>query len=142
MHQVQKFIPLVARFLIAIPLIDFGLFKFNNFEMLVGWMDFKGFPIASVLLTLAILIEIGGGLLLLIGLKVRPVAIIIGLYLIPVLFGLHDFWTLEGAERQSTLESFEKGIIIMGAMLYIFAFGAGGLSLDKRLEKKASESSA
>ena len=137
---VQGFITLVGRLFIAVPLISFGIYKFNNFDMLVQWMSFKNLPIPEVLLALAIAFELGGALLLILGFKIRAVAFLLIFYLVPVMLAMHDFWAIENpTERQATLESFAKGFMIMGGLLFLLVLGAGTISLDNLLSKNKND---
>ena len=54
------------------------------------------------------------------GFKVRWIAAMLVLYLIPVHVLMHNFWAMDpGAERQAQLEEFGKGLMIMGGLLLI-----------------------
>ena len=141
MQGVQGFVLLVARLFIGIPFITFGIYKLSNFEMLSGWMAFKNLPVPEVLLFIAIAFEIIGGLMLITGLKLRLVAVLLILYLIPVHFAMHDYWAVEDPlEKQSQIESFSKGFMIMGGLLFMALTGAGSTSVDALLNRTQDES--
>ncbi len=89
-------------------------------------MASKGLPMTEALLALTILIELGAGLLLVLGYKARWAAFAIFLFLIPVTLIFHPFW----ADPQE-MNSFMKNLAIMGGMLYIVTYGSGPYSLSR-----------
>ncbi|MFQ5510675.1 MAG: DoxX family protein [Candidatus Krumholzibacteriia bacterium] len=135
MDAFRKYSPLAGRILIALPLINFGIYKLSNWNMMQQWFQFKGLPAPEFLLGAAILVEIIGGLLLIAGFKVRWTVVALVGYLVIVHFTMHNFWAVEGAERQPELENFLKGLMIIGGLLIVFANGPGAVSLDNRARK-------
>lgn len=123
---VAKFGPLVGRVLLAIIFIIAGWNKLTGFEGTAGYMASKGLPFTEVLLVLTILIELGGGLLLLLGWQARWAALAIFLFLIPVSVIFHPFWA-----NPEEFHSFFKNLAIMGGMAYVVSHGPGPLSLGK-----------
>ena len=87
-------------------------------------MASKGLPFTEILLVLTIIIELGGGILILTGLKARWAAAAVFLFVIPVTVVFHPVWS-----DASQFNSFFKNLAIMGGMIYIVVFGAGPLSL-------------
>jgi uncharacterized membrane protein YphA (DoxX/SURF4 family) len=55
----------------ALPLWSSASYELGNWEMMLGWLQFKGLPIPAFLLGAAILTEFVGGLLLIVGFRVR-----------------------------------------------------------------------
>ena len=116
--------PLVGRSLLAIIFIIAGYNKMTGFEETAGYMASKGLPFTEGLLVLTIIIELGGGLLILVGLQARWAATAIFLFLIPVTVIFHPVWVDSGQ-----FNSFFKNLAIMGGMIYIMVFGPGPYSL-------------
>ena len=123
---VTKYGPLVGRVLLALIFIIAGWNKITGFEGTAGYMASKGLPMTEVLLLLTILIELGGGLLILIGWQARWAALAIFLFLIPVSVIFHPFWA-----NPEEFNSFFKNLAIMGGMAYIVSHGPGPLSLGR-----------
>ncbi len=123
---------LVGRVLLALLFVISGFNKIAGFEGTVGYMASKGLPMPQVLLALTILLELGGGLLLVIGWKVRWVTLAFFLWLIPTTFIFHKFWGIDAAQVQNQMNNFLKNVSIMGGMLLLWALGPGAYSLDKR----------
>ena len=130
--QTQSLVALVGRILIALIFVVSGFNKIGGFEGTVGFIASKGLPMPQVLAALTIALELGGGIMLIAGYKVRWVAIAFFLWLIPTTFIFHKFWGIDAAQVQNQMNAFMKNVSIMGAMLMLVAFGAGGSSLDKR----------
>jgi len=107
----------LGRFLISVIFILSGAGKLMQFAGTATMMAGKGIPLANVALVLSILVEIGGGLALLTGFKVRYVAPIMALWLVPVTLVFHNFWAYQGADQQMQMANFLKNVAIMGGLL-------------------------
>jgi putative oxidoreductase len=125
-----RFGPLAARVLLAQLFIISGTGKLFNFTKMAAYLFNKGLPASEAVLMLVILLEIGGGLLLVAGLRARWVAAaLIGFTLLAsVIF--HPFWAVEPDKLTGELNNFMKNLSIMGGLLYVMVFGAGPLSID------------
>jgi putative oxidoreductase len=122
----QQYGPLIGRFLLSVIFIIAGAKKIFGFAGTAGYMASKGLPMSEVLLVLTIIIELGGGLMILLGWKARGAATAIFLFLIPVSVIFHPVWA-DAAE----FNSFFKNLAIMGGMMYIMVYGSGPLSLGR-----------
>lgn len=129
---IGKFGPVTGRVLVALIFLWSGIGKIGGFAGTAGYMASKGLPMAEVLLALTILIEVGGSLMLIVGWKARWAAAVMFLWMIPVTLVFHNFWAVPPAEVMNQQINFMKNLSIMGAMLYILAFGAGPYSVDKK----------
>lgn len=126
---VNRYGPLLGRILLSAIFIISGWGKIGHFAQTAGYMASKGLPFTDVLLAITIAIELGAGLMLLVGWKARWAATIIFLWLIPTTFIFHAFWAAPAAEMQNQMIHFMKNLAIMGGMLYVMSFGAGPLSV-------------
>jgi putative oxidoreductase len=107
--------------------------KIMGFGMMTGVLHSKGVPMAPVALALTIVIELGVGLMLLVGFKVRAAAWILLLFLIPTTLLFHNFWAVApGVEQQNAMAHFLKNLAIMGGLLSFAANGGGSLSVDAK----------
>lgn len=125
-------IALVGRILIGLLFVVAGYGKIGGFEGIAGYIGSKGLPMPQVLAALTIVLELGGGILLIAGYKVRWVALAFFLWLIPTTFIFHKFWGIDAAQVQNQMNHFLKNVAIMGAMLMLVAFGPGGYSVEKK----------
>lgn len=131
-EAVKQYGPLVGRILLSLMFIISGWGKLTGFAGTAGYMASKGMPFPELLLVVAIIVELGCGLMLLVGWKTRFAALAIFLFIIPATLVFHNFWAVDAAQAQGQMIHFMKNLTIMGGMLYVMAFGAGPLSLDAR----------
>lgn len=127
----QSVVALVGRILIALLFVVAGYGKIGGFDGVAGYIASKGLPMPQVLAALTIALELGGGLLLMAGYKVRWVAIAFFLWLIPTTFIFHKFWGIDAAQVQNQMNHFLKNVSIMGAMLMLVAYGPGRYAVEK-----------
>jgi putative oxidoreductase len=113
-----------------------GIGKFLGWEETAHLMASKVFNFIPFFLVSAAVVEIVGGLLLIIGYKARIAAAVLFLFLAPTTLIFHNFWDFAGAERSLQLIHFLKNIAILGGLLYVIGFGAGSLSVDRCCERK------
>ena len=130
--NLTNYAALAGRILIAAIFIISGFGKIGGFDGTAGYMASKGLPIPQVLLVLTILLELVGGILLVVGFKTRWVALAFALWLIPTTLIFHAFWGLDAKEAMTQQIQFLKNVAIMGGMLMVCAFGPGALSVDKK----------
>lgn len=127
---------LAGRILLALLFVLSGIQKFAAWSQTAAFMEAQGVPAAPLFLALAALIEIGGALAIMTGTFTRPAALLLFLYLIPVTLVFHNFWALEGAERQVQLVNFLKNLSIMGGLLLVVGYGAGRVSVDDKIKPR------
>lgn len=122
---------LVGRILLGLIFVLSGFQKLMGYSRLVATITGKGLPLPEVLAVLTIAIELGAGLLLVVGWKARWAALLLFLFIIPVSVVYHNFWTMEAAQAAMNKIQFLKNVSIMGGMLLMAAFGPGRYSIDK-----------
>ena len=123
---------LVGRILLALLFLKSGWGKIGGFEQTAAMMASKGIPMAEVALIVTILVELGAGIMLVVGYKARWAALAIAAWLVPVTIMFHGFWAVPADQVQNQTNHFFKNVAIFGGMLMVFAFGAGRYSLDRR----------
>ncbi len=133
--QVQQYASLAGRVLLSVIFLLSGITKLMQWEGTQAHMIAQGMPAGAVpvLLALATLVEIVGGLALLLGFQTRYFSLLLFLYLIPTTLIFHNFWAYQGQAQQAQLINFLKNLAIMGGLLKFFAEGAGAISLDAAL---------
>jgi len=122
---------LIARILLAALFIWSGFGKLTGFEGLASGIAAKGLPMPTVLAALTVAMELGGGILLLIGLRTRWIALLFVLFLLVITPMYHDFWNAAAGAIMSQKINFMKNVAIAGGMLMVFAFGPGRYSVDR-----------
>jgi putative oxidoreductase len=128
-NALKTYAPLIGRILISQLFIYFGYTKIIGFAGTAGYIASKGLPVPQLLTLLTIVIEVGGGLMILLGWRARLAAAVLFLWMIPVSFLFHNYWSMEGAAVMANKVNFLKNVALMGAMFLIFAFGPGRYSL-------------
>jgi len=95
----------------------------------------------NVLVLLAMLAMLLGGLSLVLGLRARLGAFLLVLFLVPATAILHDFWVHDPASPEYTALAVEflKDLGLLGGLLMVLAFGPGGFSADTFLRKRPPE---
>ncbi|MEP6790889.1 MAG: DoxX family protein [Ramlibacter sp.] len=126
----QNLLTLAGRALIALLFIPAGLSKLMGFAGTVGYIASKGVPVPELCAALAIGIELGLGLLLLVGLQARWAALGLAIFAFVISFIFHNFWAMEAAQKMMNQQSFFKNMAVVGGLLLIVAFGPGGYSID------------
>jgi len=122
----------VGRVLLTLIFLVAATGKLLDFNGTVQHLASKGVPLPQFLLAVAIALEIGGALLVLVGFHARLGALMLILFLIPTTFVIHNFWAVDGNQRIVEMLQFLKNMAILGGLLLIGAYGAGPLSLDVR----------
>jgi len=127
----NRVVALLGRTLVAVPFLVFGAVKITQFHGTAGYFAALKIPMPTIATVIVIIIEVLGGICLVVGFKARLWAWLMFLYLIPVTFMIHNYWTYSGAQRTDELIHFYKNIAILGGLLLIAAFGPGSASVDK-----------
>ena len=128
----NPYVPLVARLLMAAIFVVFGARKLLAVAGTAGYFAKLGFPMPEVMVWLAIIIELGGGILLAIGWKTRWVAWLLALFTVIALFMAHRYWEFaDAAQYANQMTHFFKNLCIIGGLMMVAAFGPGPLSVDK-----------
>ncbi|HCT41461.1 MAG TPA: DoxX family protein [Moraxellaceae bacterium] len=114
---------IVARVLMAWIFIGAGLSKLGaGYAGTQGYMASVGLP--GELLPLVILLEIGGGIALVLGFQARLAALALAIFSIVSAFMFH------GATDQMQQIMFMKNLAMAGGLLAFTVFGAGRISMD------------
>ena len=116
---------LVARILISALFLLNGIFKISNYDGTIGWME--GFGLPGILLIPAIILEIVGPVLIILGYKAKIAAAFLCLFCIATAVIFHSDFS-----DQMQLGSFLKNIALAGGFLFIFINGTKDFSLDKK----------
>ena len=82
---------------------------------------------------IAIVIEAGGAILLILGWKTRWVAWALAIFVVIATLAAHRFWDIQDAAQMvSQRTQFLKNLAIIGGLLFVATFGPGSISVDKR----------
>jgi putative oxidoreductase len=123
--MVQKVGFLMGRILLSAIFLMSGLGKLTNFTGTQQYMANYGMPMTKFFLICAIILEIGGGLSILLGYRAKWGALALVIFLIPATLIFHTRFS-----DQIQMIMFMKNLAIMGGLVLIATQGAGPLSID------------
>lgn len=125
--QSTRYLPFIGRLLIGGIFAMSGLAKIPAYAATTAAISAVGLPFAPLGWILALVVEIGLGLLLAGGFRTRWVAGILAIWcIVTAVFFHRDF------ADQNMMIHFLKNIMLAGGLLQIVHFGAGALSIDQR----------
>ena len=131
---IQPLIGILGRFLLGLYFLLPGISKVTGFEGTVQYMEVHGVPAVMVLLPVTIVLQIGGGVALIAGWRIRATALMLAGMTLAINLFMHDFWNVyEGLSQQHETQNFVKNLAIMAGLLTPAAGSASGhWSLDQR----------
>lgn len=129
-HSIAHPFALLGRILLAWLFIPAGFGKIAGFSGAVGYAASAGLPLPEVGVAVGLLIELVGGILLLIGFMTRPAALALALFTLVASFIFHAYWSLPAEQTMMQQLLFNKNIAVVGGLLAFAAFGAGAWSVD------------
>ena len=121
----EKISQLLARIFLGHIFLLAGVSKINTYEGTQGYMDAMGVP--GVLLPLVILLEIAGGLMIIVGWKSKWASMALALFTVVAAAIFHSNFA-----DQMQIILFMKNIAIVGGFLLLAVHGAGVYNLDNR----------
>ena len=119
---------LLGRILISVLFFLNGFFKISNYEGTIGWMESFGMP--GMFLIPAIILEVAGPILIIIGYKTKLASGLLSLFCIATAIIFHNDFA-----DQMQFTSFLKNIALAGGFLILYVNGAKSLSLDNKFKK-------
>jgi putative oxidoreductase len=128
--SLQNPLSLIGRVLLALLFIPAGFGKIGGFAGTVGYIASKGVPLPELAAAAAIGVELGLGLLLLVGLQARWAALGIAFFTLVITFIFHNFWGVDAAAAMQQQQAFFKNIAVVGGLLTVVAWGPGAWSFD------------
>jgi putative oxidoreductase len=114
--------------MIGLPFAMSGFGKLATYGATTAYIASAGLPVPPVAWVIAVLLELGGGLLLIAGYQARSVALALAVFSLAAAASFHNNFA-----DQNQMIHFLKNVMMAGGLLQIFAFGAGAFSLDARL---------
>jgi len=128
MEKHQAYFALLARVLMAAGFLMFGYTKLFVFGA-AGTAQYLGSvyhaPLPTVAAWVAIVIEILGGLAILLGFKTRWAAAVLALWCLFTGLGFH----LPIGDA-ANLSGLYKNLVMAGGFVYVLAYGPGSISVD------------
>jgi putative oxidoreductase len=127
MENAKTYLVPLGRLLMSSLFIWAGFGKLMNPGGTAQYFASYHLPAPDVLVWIVIIIELIGGLMILVGFQTRWVALVLAIFCLITAFGIH----LPTADMPNMIH-FYKNLVMAGGFLYVFAYGAGALSVDNR----------
>jgi putative oxidoreductase len=108
-----------------------GYGKLVHMDGNIGYMKAFGVPAPELLIWPALLAELIGGAMLLLGLKARWAAVALIAFTLPATFIFHAYWGAPADQVMNAQIHFMKNLAILGGLLTVVAHGAGRVALDR-----------
>jgi putative oxidoreductase len=109
-----------------------GLSKLAAYGPTTAMIAAADLPLPPFAFAVAVAVEFGGGLLLILGYRVRPVALALAVFSLATAFSFHSNFG-----DQNQMIHFLKNVMMAGGLLQIVAFGAGAISIEQWRRKSA-----
>ncbi len=126
LYTSKNVLSLIARILLSALFLWSAVNKILNPASTQQYMAANGIPLAGLLYLATVVIELGGGLSVLLGYKTRIGAIALAIFLVPATLIFHTNFA-----DQIQQIMFMKNLAIFGGLLMLVQYGAGRISLDK-----------
>ena len=130
MNFSQSTLNLIGRVLIVALFLPAGIDKLTGFSGTVGYFSSLGMPAPSLGVVVAIVVEIIGGLALLVGYRTRIAAVVLAVFTLAASVAGHAYWAAPADQAFVQQLLFFKNIAVVGGLLILAAAGAGKISID------------
>jgi putative oxidoreductase len=128
---------LIARVIMSAPFVWTGYTKLVTAAGTQAYFAKLGLPVPVLAWSVAVAVELLGGLALLLGIQARAVGLILAAWCIATaLVGHRDF------NNPDMVVHFMKNVIMAGGFLYVAVYGAGSYSVGRMIGKKPTSSDA
>ena len=128
----NSYLPFIGRVLIGLPFAMSGVSKLAAYGPTTEMIAAVGLPLPPLAFAVAVAVELGGGLLLVLGYRARPAA-----FALATAVSFHS-----NLADQNQMIHFLKNVMMAGGLLQIAAFGAGEISIEQWRRKSAAPSAA
>lgn len=112
---------IVGRLLLGAYFFRSGLQNISQIDLHAGILEKKGVPMPRVAMYLAVAAELLGGASVALGIFPGLGALALAVFTLAASVLYHDFWTMQGEERASHLNSFVSNLALVGAFLIVIA---------------------
>ena len=112
----------VGRLLLGLYFLLPGISKIPTYAGTTEYMLLHNIPLASILLPITIVLQIGLGVMLIIGYRIKESALILAALTIFINIGMHDFWNeYPNTDAGHETQNFVKNLAIFAGLLVLSA---------------------
>ena len=118
--MIENALVFTGRLLLGLYFVVPGAMKIAGFDATAAYMTQHGMVAVPFFLVLTILVQVGGGVLLFVGYRVRLVAFLLAGLVLVINVVMHDFWNVyEGTDQAHEMQNFIKNLAIMAGLLLV-----------------------
>ena len=118
----KKIFITVGRVLLGLYFLLPGISKIPTYAGTTEYMMLHNIPLASILLPITIVLQIGLGVMLIIGYRIKESALILAALTIFINIGMHDFWNeYPNTDAGHETQNFVKNLAIFAGLLVLSA---------------------
>ena len=112
----------VGRLLLGLYFLLPGISKIPTYAGTTEYMLLHNIPLASILLPITIVLQVGLGVMLIIGYRIKESALILAALTIFINIGMHDFWNeYPNTDSGHETQNFVKNLAIFAGLLVLSA---------------------
>ena len=112
----------VGRVLLGLYFLLPGISKIPTYAVTTEYMLLHNIPLASILLPITIVLQVGLGVMLIIGYRIKESALILAALTIFINIGMHDFWNeYPNTDAGHETQNFVKNLAIFAGLLVLSA---------------------
>lgn len=120
---------LVGRIVMVSLFLPAGVEKITGWPGIVHHLTFLHAPVPTLAGVVAIVCEVGVSTLIVLGIQVRPAALVMALFTLGTMFIAHRFWQMHGPAMAGAKLNFFKNLSITGGFILMAAAGSGRFAL-------------
>ena len=118
----DKFSITLGRILLGLYFLLPGISKIPTYAGTTEYMLLHNIPLASILLPITIVLQVGLGVMLIIGYRIKESALILAALTIFINIGMHDFWNeYPNTDAGHETQNFVKNLAIFAGLLVLSA---------------------
>ena len=112
----------VGRMLLGLYFLLPGISKIPTYAVTTEYMLLHNIPLVTILLPITIVLQVGLGVMLIIGYRIKESALILAALTIFINIGMHDFWNeYPNTDAGHETQNFVKNLAIFSGLLVLSA---------------------
>lgn len=112
----------LGRMLLGLYFLVPGITKITSYQAMLDYMTLHSIPMPELLLPLTTVLQIVGGLFLIVGFRIKEAAYMFAGMVLVINVGMHDFWnTYAEHDQKHELQNFIKNLGILAGLLVLSA---------------------
>ena len=118
--MIERIALTLGRCLLGLYFLVPGLSKITGYGATLAYMELHNVPFSDLLLPITIVLQVGGGLALLSGFRIRDTALMLAGLTIAINIGMHDFWNVYPETSQPhEVQNFVKNLGIFAGLMVL-----------------------